>query len=254
MLDLLKDGIYSCGTLRSNRLGFPTQLKPHLKKGLPNRGDYMIQQFKKAKQIEVPNNASSLSISLWQDNKPVLVASTSCDPTRTATVQRRLKNGTQISVPCPIAIKEYNEHMGGVDLNDQLRRYYGVRSKGRKFYKYIWWFLFDVAVTNAFILCKHHTNQRYKILKDFRTELAKSLIGDFNGRKKRGRPSLAEPPTQRFCSDHFPTKRVKRSRCYYCYHQHNKRHDTDWYCTTCDRYLCHNGQSNDCYLLYHMDQ
>lgn len=105
MLDLLKDGIYSCGTLRSNRFGFPKQLKPHLKKELPNRGDYVIQQFKKAKQIEVPHNASSLSVLLWPDSKPVLVASTSCDPTRTTTVQRRLKDGTQRSVPCPIAIK-----------------------------------------------------------------------------------------------------------------------------------------------------
>ena len=51
----------------------------------------------------------------------------------------------------------YNKFMGGVDCNDQLRQYYEVRMKGRK-YKYLWWFLFDVAVTNAYILCKNHTN------------------------------------------------------------------------------------------------
>ncbi len=139
-------------------------------------------------------------------------------------------------------------------MNDQLRGYYGVRSKGRKFYKCIWWFLFDVAVTNAFILCKHHTNQRSKILKDFKTGLAKSLIGDLNRRKRRGRPSLAEPPTLRFYSDHFPTKKVKRSRCYYCFHNRSKRHDADWYCTICERNLRHNGQSDDCYVLYHVHQ
>jgi hypothetical protein len=38
--------------------------------------------------------------------------------------------------------------MGGVDLNDQLRGYNSVKLKGRKFYKYIWWFIFDVAITN----------------------------------------------------------------------------------------------------------
>ena len=48
--------------------------------------------------------------------------------------------------------------MGGVDRNDQLRQYYAIWMKGRKYYKYIWWFLFDVAVTNAYILCKNHTN------------------------------------------------------------------------------------------------
>ena len=42
--------------------------------------------------------------------------------------------------------------MGGVDDNDQLRGYYHVRLKCRKLYKYIFWFLFDVAIVNSFIV------------------------------------------------------------------------------------------------------
>ena len=37
LLDLLKVGLYGCGTLRSNRCGCPTDLKPYVKKGLKER-------------------------------------------------------------------------------------------------------------------------------------------------------------------------------------------------------------------------
>ena len=38
--DLYKDLIYACGTLRSNRVGYPIDLKPLTKKGLTTRGEY----------------------------------------------------------------------------------------------------------------------------------------------------------------------------------------------------------------------
>ena len=42
-----------------------------------------------------------------------------------------------------------NTFVGGIDGGDQVRCYYS-----RKFYKYIFHFLLDVAITNAFILQK----------------------------------------------------------------------------------------------------
>ena len=45
LLDLLKLGLYGCGTLRSNRKGFPEDLKPLLKKEL-ERGEYKAKQHK----------------------------------------------------------------------------------------------------------------------------------------------------------------------------------------------------------------
>jgi len=47
--------------------------------------------------------------------------------------------------------------MGEVDQNDQLRKYYGVRLKSQKNYKYIFWFMLDVAITNAFILLSKYS-------------------------------------------------------------------------------------------------
>ena len=45
--------------------------------------------------------------------------------------------------------------MGGVDKGAQLHSYYRVRLKSRKYYKYTFWFLFDVAITNAYILSNY---------------------------------------------------------------------------------------------------
>ena len=60
-------------------------------------------------------------------------------------------------------------------------------------YKYVFWFLFDTSITNAFILL-NHSKQNYTI-NNFRIELAKALIGNYNSRKRRSidRPS----PSQR---------------------------------------------------------
>ena len=181
LLDLLKVGLYGCGTLRSNHKGFPEDLKPLLK-GLGERGEYKVRQHEQ------------LTLSLWQDNRPVVVISTNSNPTQSTTVQRKARDGTSRTVCCPQSISSYNKFMGGVDRNDQLRQYYGIRIKGRKYYKYLWWFLFDVAVTNAYILCKKHTNLTVSSVKDFRIDLAKALIGEYCSRKRR------------FCKDHFPRR------------------------------------------------
>ena len=118
------------------------------------------------------------------------MVATNVDPTKTATVKRKNKDGTTRMVPCPQSPLLYNKYMGGVNINDQLRSYYHLRLKGRKYYKYIFWFLVNVTITNTYILCKHHTQLNITSTKDFRVELAKSLIGSYYSRKRPGRPSV----------------------------------------------------------------
>ena len=56
----------------------------------------------------------------------------------------------------------------GVDRGDQLRGYYNCRTKSRKFYKYIFYFLLDVTITNAYILYKHCSPHSKIRVKEFR--------------------------------------------------------------------------------------
>lgn len=190
------------------------------------------------------------------DRKVVTVMSTNTQPTASGTVLRKQQDGTQTPVPCPQAIISYNEFMGGVDRGDQFRGYYSCHMKSRKFYKYIFYFLLDVAITNAFILYKHHTTSpKYKTIKDFRVQLAKELIGDYCSRKRAGRQgsSLCSLPLRHFPMKLVPEESSKRNRkrCARCLGKY-KRTDTYWFCKECAVPLCHTGSATtDCFLLWH---
>ena len=193
LMDLLKSGSYGCGSVRTNRRGYSEPLKVFVKKGLGESGRSKTFQH------------GHLTATVWQDNQPVAVVATNSDPTISMTVQRRNRDGSRISVPCPQSVAMYNMFMGGVDRNDQLKGYYGVWMKCRKLYKYIFWFLLDISITNSYILHKCFSEEKIPDLKTFRVELAKSLIADYCSRKRPGRPSISAP-VKRFCQSHFPVR------------------------------------------------
>ena len=183
----------------------------------------------------------------WMDTKIVMVMNNCCDPKEISSVLRRTKDGTRGSVTCPTAIRLYNEKMGGVDRGDQIRGYYHVRMKCRKVYKYIYNFLFDVSITNAFILYKlGHSGSKMNI-KEFRVQLAKELIGDYRSKNSCGSKKQKKLPLA-----HFPlmNEQRKRGRCSLC-KEKKKRKDTIWSCRECDIWLCHQGTKDDCFLKWH---
>ena len=111
-IDLSKMGLYGCGTLRTNRKGFPITLKDVAKNGLGERGKSQTEQYK------------NLTVSVWQDNRPVCVAASNSDPTTSESVKRKKRDGSHDTFSCPQAVYLYNRYMGGVDRNVQLRGYY----------------------------------------------------------------------------------------------------------------------------------
>ena len=186
--------------------------------------------------------------------------STTSQPSATGTVLRRQKDGTRISVPCPESIIIYNRYMGGVDRGDQLRGYYNCKVKSRKFYKYIFYFLFDVSITNAFILYKNfRSSPAFNTIKKFRLQLARELIGEYTTRRRAGPGGGVIRPLP---LQYFPLKvdkepsepERKRRRCARC-SQHKKRTQTTWFCRECGVFLCHTGDSHtDCFLKWHKDR
>ena len=93
---------------------------------------------------------------LWKDTKVVCTASTIHTANATQRVKRKMKKQgggyQQVIVPKPDAIYDYNRHMGGVDLSDQLLQYYQTRRQTHKFWKTLFYHSIDVAVTSAYIL------------------------------------------------------------------------------------------------------
>lgn len=196
-----------------------------------------------------------MAASAWMDRKTVMVMSTNGQPSSSGTVTRKQRDGSTIEVPCPESIISYNKFMGGVDRGDQLRGYYSCRSRSRKFYKYIFFFLFDVAITNAYILLKS-SGCAFKDYKSFRLRLAKDLIGEYCSRRRRGRGATVIRPLP---FRHYPVRlgnndgpRHPRGHCAFHRDVHHRRILSTWFCRECDEWLCHTGDtSSDCFLKWH---
>ena len=198
----------------------------HVLLSIHNRGDSLTVQ------------QGSVTASAWKDRKIVTVLSTTTQLMATGTVLRRQKDGSRIPVPCSEAIISYNEFMGGVDQGEQLRGYYSCRKKSRKFYKYTFYFLLDVAITNTSVLYKHYAAcSKFKNIRDFRVQLVKKLIGDYCSRRTVGRQGsfLKNLPLR-----HFPVKlepadatRCNRHQCTQCLDKYGKHMDTQWFCQEC---------------------
>ena len=139
--------------------------------------------------------------------------------------------------------------MGGVDRNDQLRGYYNIEMKSRKYYKYLFYAALDVAITNTYILSKFFSSLKQKNLKEFRVQLANEIISQYNSHKRRGRPCHYQP-VKGFSRSHFPTKAAKRrNRCHFCIKYRCTRWETVWECKECNLYFCHTGKDDDCFFI-----
>ena len=107
--DLLLKDTYFCGTIRTNRKGWPDQLKGKKKKTVGETK--MLQQ-------------GNLVACQWTDKRVVNILSTNTNPAM-GTAERHTKTGpVQRDIPLPIL--SYNKGMGGVDKNDQLSSYFPI--------------------------------------------------------------------------------------------------------------------------------
>lgn len=151
----------------------------------------MVLSAKKVKRgysEEYVGNAYGIDLTsvLWHDTKTVrllsIYAGTKLFASKTASTQslkvRRWdkKDKSHYEIDCPHIIKEYNRHMGGVDLIDGLIGRYHIRMKTRKWTNRIFYHLIDVAMVNAYILYHRLHSEKEKIeLPVFRSEVAESL-------------------------------------------------------------------------------
>ena len=231
-LDLLKKGLYMCATTRSNRKGFPSDLK----NVRLNRGDSAIRQY------------GHLCATVWKDRKNVCLLSTCSQPTEFDKVTRKTHAG-RIEITRPDVIRDYNERMGGVDRHDQIRATYNLGFHNKKWWLKVFNALINIAAVNAYILFRETSTRdngkkRYRHL-DFRRELALQLIDGYS--------YLAEKPTATSVNDLLPEPAEHkfeefdtRVKCHCHYHETGVRKDTPTGCYKCGLHLC-----DDCYPRVH---
>ncbi|CAH1988409.1 unnamed protein product [Acanthoscelides obtectus] len=245
-------GILSLGTIRSNRLGICSleNDKALAKRG---RGSFCFKN----------DNVNKISCVKWFDNKAVILVSSyvSVEPVATATRYTKHKKD-KTDIPCPSIVKQYNRHIGGVDLMDMLVSLY----RTRRWYLSIFAQMIDLCMNNAWLLYRRETkltcaesggNVENISLKEFRYYVSKSLR--MKGRSTDSRVNenvdikqrikqavVVRPPidVRHDRVDHF-SQYISKGRCRLC-----KKGETHWACTKCGTRLCLVKDRN-CFYTFH---
>ena len=154
----------------------------------------------------------------------------------------RRKGAEKNSVPSPICFSKYNKNMGGVDLADQRRKYFTMSRKSSKWWKYLFSFLFDTSVDNAYIIYLTsnypHPKKAFQLY-DFKIKIIEELAEEMTSSRKR-----EAAPSYEASHQHKRQKITGRKRtCVVCRNLGKKtlsggRIESSWECSECKVCLC----------------
>ena len=190
---LLQNKTYCCGTLRNNRRHIPDAVKVNERRLA--RGQHVTRQ---------DASCRNLCVTVWRDTKCVRFLSTQCQPTAETQASRRV-GGVRQNVSQPSVAHSYNTFMGGVDTFDSLRKNAAVGRAAKKSWKYLFFFGFNAAIVNAWLLYLEsspntekldHCQFRHKVamglFKSKLTSLAQTMLKSHKHVKLRSRGRLCK--------------------------------------------------------------
>ncbi|XP_021941441.1 piggyBac transposable element-derived protein 4-like [Zootermopsis nevadensis] len=194
-------------------------------------------------------HSGDVAVLAWQDKRRVTMLSTYHKDDMRVTINKA--NREEIK---PLVVRDYNKHMLGVDLKDQmLQAYLLERKKETKWYMKLFKRLLNVAIHNAMVMYRCVPQNKTLDTLRFRILLAQGLVekhGPGVPRPSSGRPSL-DPPPKRLSERHFQEripatgKKAKpQKRCVVC-RKRGKRKDTVYWCGECEVGLCMVGCFKD---------
>ena len=190
---------------------------------------------------------------VWADTKYVRYASVACDPTVVGVTICRISHN-YVHVNQPLVAQHYNKHYKSINLLDQHLSSYPISCRTCRSWKHIWWFCFQTAVVNSYILYKEiHSGPLPKSYAhiDFRIALAKEMIGTFSMRQST---PLLKPlyvglssPNEQFMS--HQNRKIDPSTLRVC-RPHKKYHGitkhTVYGCEICSISIC-----KQCHIIWH---
>ena len=167
LLDLQGRGVQACGTVRAGRKDLPKNKELTKAAGLTKHAFNVAQR-------------DDLTFCVWQDTKTVMVLSNFHDPTEHGSVRRRVGGQRQTDVRVPACLADYQKHMKGVDLLDQMVGYYQIHHRSTKWWRRLFFYLIGVAAYNAFVAARSvgGPGWRYRRsgYKDWLEDLSQELI------------------------------------------------------------------------------
>lgn len=242
--DLFQMKIGACGTYRENRKECPKTKNNALKKK-DVRG--AIRWIREDPIVYVK----------WTDTREVAVCSTIHEAFSGQTVKRRIKTQdggwTTKEIPCPTPVIEYNKHMGGVDLSDQLIQYYTVHHKTMRWYRTLFYHLLDIAATNSYLLYKELCSLKQEkpmshraFLRELTAQMCGVTIAVPSARVQSGHIPVPIAPQ----TDQSKRASYGRRSCILCRHTRRVKQATPWKCKACDTALCLIADRN-CFETWH---
>jgi hypothetical protein len=182
--ELANRDIYATGTMRSNRVGLPSEFKNlHM-------WDRSIQGTLEWKMHASKGVASVM----WKDKRPVILISTHAVPVQPPCTHPDLlvkvprRNGAVRDAihTSPIHF-EYTNCMRGVDVADQLRASYSCQTRSHKWWHRVLFFLIDTTVVNMYIiylslLRRQRVPSRPMTHLQFKTQLCHALLQNWPDR------------------------------------------------------------------------
>ncbi|CAC5415608.1 unnamed protein product [Mytilus coruscus] len=233
-INLWDHGTYAFGTVRANRKGLLAGLD-HIK--LKEQGQFVVKQ------------KNYMLVTVWRDKKNINLLSTNCygEPDK---VNRKQKDGTIKEVACPLSVKYYNIYMNGVDHADQLRSTYNISRKCLKWWKYLFNFLVDMSIGNAYLLMRESVNHQIVTKKQQPTtndsarvqnETSSPNARTISWEKEKSVDQRPVPqPT-----NHSIENTLKKRTCKMCT-QNKIRKEPKTLCAQCKENLC-----TECFRPYH---
>ena len=201
----------------------------------------------KLKQGEkVSAQRGKLIFTKWHDKRDISFLSRNVLPSKPSRLVARKKTGRNIHIEKPCVPDVYTADMGGVDRADQLRSFYFASYSSRKWYRYIFWFLFNLSVSNSFILeAMYRTNQgeRKFPMINFSFQLAKQPINGISERKRkqRSQEALNQPVVRELNTFQFMS-RVGRESVFNAY-MPGEEHRKDTKLRLASSVVCANSHS-----------
>ena len=220
------------GTVRTNRKFMPADM-PVFKKKKDN-----------ASQLECRRTPTGMLALSYMDNRQVNLLSTIHRGDEWKQLKPNHKGEPRSK---PLAVYDYNQGMGGVDLSDQMASHYHTPRKCMKWYHNLFFHLVDTALVNAFLVYRCRGGPQRQL--GFRKELINQLL-----LVPMPRPPRTPTPQDAVDLPLAPaghhlmaTPNGKYRRCRRCKQRSDRRKESRFQCMECDVGLC----PGKCFYEYH---
>lgn len=243
---LKENGFYCCGTLRENR-GGPKGLKPQIKK--LNKGEGVIMNNQKITYIGFKDNGIVQMISNIHSENTISTPDSIMNGFETPV--RDIKNKR--------VVIDYNNFMGGVDLMDQMTKYYGIHKKTKKWTTKLALHILNISFHNTYVLFKKSRSDKTNYL-DYLIAVMNALSSHNTTNVSETRGAALSSAARRRVNNrasyniseplsHYAIRSSKRHRCVNCLDS-NIRKDTSNSCANCKVFLC----AKSCFKEWHDKQ